>query len=112
MNTQTLNYDQAVSGDTKVTHTTITIATGENVAKFTPLAHDAASGHFKAVAADATKADYLSAFAVDATSGAKTHSAIKSITIDPAFVAYPETMTDEKKSGLFAGTPISTQSPA
>tara|TARA_R110000744_G_C19371688_1_gene562897 strand:- start:15752 stop:16090 length:339 start_codon:yes stop_codon:yes gene_type:complete len=112
MTTQILNYDQAVSGDTKVTHTTITIAAGENVEKFAPLVHDATSGHFKAAAADATKADYLSAFAVDATTGAKAHSAIKSITIDPAFVAYPETMTDAKKSGLFAGTPISTQSPA
>ncbi|EOX3957961.1 TPA: hypothetical protein NG650_004198 [Vibrio parahaemolyticus] len=112
MTTENLDYSEVITGDTDIEHVTITIASGEDVAQYTPLVHDETSGHYKA-AVDATKkAQFLSSFAVDATTGAKKHTAIKAITIDPAVVAYPAGMTDELKSGLFAGTPISTQSPA
>jgi hypothetical protein len=109
---ETLDYTQAVSGDTKITNETITIAAGEVVEKFTPLVFDAATGHYKAAGDAATAAHLLSSFAVDATAGAKKHAAIKSICIDPDFVNYPAGMSATAKAGLFAGTPISVQSPA
>lgn len=106
-----LNYSQVISGDTDIEHADITIASGETVAQYTPLAFDATTGHYKAVAVDGTTAQYLSSFAVDATAAATKHRAIKAISIDPAFVAYPDAMTDILKAGLFAGTPINVQSP-
>lgn len=109
MGTQTYNYDEAISGDTDIEHTTVTIASGENLAKYTPISHDAKSGHFKGVAADTKAAQYLTAFAVDTSGASKKVSVIKAMTISPDFVAYPKDMTDKVKSGLFAGTPISVQ---
>lgn len=112
METENLDYREVITGDTDIEHVSLTIAAGESVARYTPLVHDPATGHYKVVAADATKAQFLSSFAVDASTGAKSHMAIKAIVIDPLAVAYPDGMTDELKSGLFAGTPISIQSPA
>lgn len=106
-----LNYGQAISGDTDIEHADIVIAAGEVVQQYAPLVLDAATGTFKAVAAAGATAHYLSSFAVDATAGATKHRAIKAISIDPAYVAYPEGMTDILKAGLFVGTPINVQSP-
>lgn len=109
MPTVDLDYSTHITGDTKIEHVDVTIAAGENVKQFTPLVHDAVSGHFKATTTDSTEAQYLSSFAVNATSGAVTHRAIKAISISPEAVAWPSGMAEEKKSGLFAGTPISVQ---
>jgi hypothetical protein len=106
-----LDYTQAISGDTDIEHADIVIAAGESVAQYTPLTFDATTGNYKAVAVDGTVAQYLSSFAVDASASATLHRAIKAISIDPAFVAYPDSMTAIKKAGLFAGTPINVQSP-
>lgn len=108
---EVLDYSQAVSGDTKITNLSITIAAGEQVEKFAPLVFDAATGHYKAATDATTEAHLLSSFPVDASAGAKKHSAIKSICIDPDFVAYPAGMPAKVRAGLFAGTPISVQSP-
>lgn len=105
----TLDYAQHISGDTNIEHATITIAAGENVAQFTPLKFEAASGHFKAMTNAESSAQYLSAFAVDATSGAKSHAAIKAIAITPSAVNWPDGLAEEKKEGVFAGTPINVQ---
>lgn len=109
MTQTTLDYAQHISGDTNIEHATITIAAGENVAQFTPLKFEAASGHFKAMTDLETNAQYLSAFAVNATSGAKSHSAIKAISITPSAVNWPDGYAEEKKEGVFAGTPINVQ---
>lgn len=109
METVAYNYDEAISGDTDLEHTTVTIAQGQNLAQYTPIQHDAVSGHFKALAADDASAQYLTALPVDTTLAAKKVSVIKAMTISPNFVVYPEGMADNLKSGLFAGTPISVQ---
>ncbi|CAG9000657.1 MAG: hypothetical protein CENE_02657 [Candidatus Celerinatantimonas neptuna] len=111
MTIESYNYDQPVSGDTQIEHVDITIAKGENVKQYTPVAHDADTGHFKAVAATDTSAQFLTSFAVDASTAAVAHRAIKAMDIDPDFVAWPDKMTEAVKTGLFAGTPISIQSP-
>lgn len=111
MSLEQFQYAEYVTGQTLITHTCITIAQGEVIEKFTPLVHDSASGHFKAAAADTSKAHFLSSFAVDASAAPVEHSAIKSIDIDPDVVSYPDAMTEQTKSGLFAGTPISVQKP-
>jgi hypothetical protein len=111
MTITTLDYSQAVSGDTDIEHADITIASGETVAQYAPLVFDSTTGHFKAAIATDESAQYLASFAVDASAAATKHRAIKAISIDPNFVAYPDTMTDAIKAGLFAGTPINVQSP-
>ena len=105
-------FQEVITGDANIEHVDIIIASGESVEKFTPLVHDAASGHFKAAVAADKKAQFLSSFSVDATSSKKAHRAIKAIAITPTVVAFPADMTEEVKTGLFAGTPISVQLPA
>lgn len=109
METIAFNYDDVVSGDTKIEHVTVTIAAGENLAAYTPIKHDSVTGNYKAVTADDTTAQFLTALAVDASACAQKSTVLKAITINPDFVVYPEGMTDIVKSGLFAGTPISVQ---
>ncbi|MFM2476368.1 hypothetical protein [Celerinatantimonas sp. MCCC 1A17872] len=111
MTIETYNYDQPISGDGPIEHVDITIAEGESVAQYAPLVLDAELGQYKVALATDTAAQFLASFAVDASAGAVVHHAIKSITIDPDFVAWPDEMTDIVKAGLFAGTPIATQSP-
>jgi hypothetical protein len=109
MGSTNLDYAQHVSGDTQIEHAVVTIASGENVAQYTPLKFDAASGHFKAMTDAESNAQYLSAFAVDATSGAVEHSAIKAIAITPEAVNWPDGYAETKKQGVFAGSPINVQ---
>ncbi|WP_261890269.1 hypothetical protein [Vibrio cortegadensis] len=113
MTTENLDYSEVITGDTDIEHVTVIIASGEDVAQYTPLVHDETSGHYKAAVAATKKAQFLSSFAVDATSGAKKLTQLSKRLASTLLSCYhPAGMGDELKSGLFAGTPISTQSPA
>ena len=102
MTTESYNYDQPVSGSDEIATTSVTIASGQNLAANTPLGQVTSTGKFVECDADATNGSqtpvYLTAQAVDASAGDTQEQVIKSGTFDAT-----------KKLTAFVGTPISLQ---
>lgn len=110
------NYETWETGSDPVYTTTVTIASGQNLAARTPLGQVKATGEFKAVdlaAIDGSQvATRMTAFPIDATAGAKQAAVIKSGSFNPELVNWPTSFdTAAKKATAFVGTPISLQLP-
>lgn len=109
-------YETFITGTDLVATTSAIVASGEVLAKRTPLGMETVSGKLKAfdpTANDGTEtAVYLSALPVDASAGDVQVPVYKSGTFDPDLVIWPDGVTDIQKAVAFVGTPISLQSPA
>ncbi|MCV6612012.1 MAG: head decoration protein [Amphritea sp.] len=115
MATETYDYEVWETGSDKHATTTGTVASGQNLAKRTPLGLVAATGKFvewNPAANDGSEvAVRLTAIAVDATGADAAAPMIKSGTFNPELVNWPGGATDVQKAGAFVGTPISLQLP-
>lgn len=109
------NYDDISSGSDQLATTRVTIATGQNLAAFTPIGQVTATGLF--VECDPTandgseKAVYITAQAIDATAADTATQVFKAGTFDPEMLAWNANFTATTKLLAFVGTPISTQAP-
>jgi hypothetical protein len=113
MTTESYNYDHPVSGSDEIATTSVTIASGQNLAANTPLGQVTSTGKFVECDADATNGSqtpvYLTAQAVDASAGDTQAQVIKSGTFDPEQLSWHASFDATKKLTAFVGTPISLQ---
>lgn len=116
MATETYNHDDITSGSDEIATTSVTIASGQNLAQYTPIGQVSTSGKFIECDPTATNGSqtpvYLTALAVDATAGDVKTQVIKAGTYDPQMVNWNENFDATKKLLAFVGTPISLQEKA
>lgn len=115
MGVESYEYEVWVTGSDVAATTSGVLASGENVAKRTPLGQVTATGKFIAwdpAAVDGSgKAVRMSAVATDASAADAATAMIKSGTYNPELVNWPVGVTDIEKALAFVGTPISLQLP-
>ncbi|MFP8968576.1 head decoration protein [Pokkaliibacter sp. CJK22405] len=112
MTTETIPaYQPTITGSGPRDTDTVTIALGQNLAALTPLGQVAATGEFVAwnPAADdgSQNATRLSAFAVDATTAAKSAGVFRMGTYNRDLIVWPDGVTDAQKLAAFTQTAIS-----
>ena len=116
MTTETYNYDDITSGSDQIATTSVTIASGEDLAANTPIGQVADTGKFVncvRTASDGSEtAVYITANAIDATSGDISAQVYKAGTYDPEKLEWDASHTTVSMLTAFVGTPISLQSPA
>lgn len=105
--------ENLLAGSEPVYTTETKIASGQDLAKNTPLGQKTSTGEFHAwdpAATDGTEnATRMTVGAVDTTGGVKTEQAYKTGNFNTAAVAWPGGATDAQKATAFVGTPISHQ---
>ncbi|QJR79611.1 head decoration protein [Alteromonas pelagimontana] len=116
MFTETYDYEDVTSGSDQIATTSVTIASGQNLAAFTPIGQVTSSGKYVETDTAATngsqKAVYITPQAIDASAGDVTCQVFKAGTFDPSMLAWHASFTDTTKSLAFVGTPISLQTKA
>ncbi len=113
MGTETHTPEQWNAGNEQQLTTAGTVASGQNVDKYTPLGQVTATGEFvewDPAANDGSEvATRIAPMAIDATTGAESKQLIKSGSFNEALVAWPAGATAAQKACAFVGTPISVQ---
>lgn len=115
MSQETFEHETWETGSDEAKTTLVTIGAAQVLPARTPIGQRTSDGLFYEYDLDGTdgteKPVYLTAFAVDTTSGAAPKQVIKSGTFNPELVEWPATTTALQKSLAFVGTPISLQTP-
>ncbi|MFC4699384.1 head decoration protein [Glaciecola siphonariae] len=116
MTTETYNYDDVTTGSDQIATTLVTVSSGQNLAKYTPIGQVTSTGEFVASVRTATNGSqnpvYITAQAVDATGGDTAAQVFKAGTFDPEMLAWDASHNAVSKLLAFVGTPISLQKPA
>lgn len=116
MTAETYNYDDVTSGSDAIATTSVTIASGQNLAALVPIGQVAASGKFiecVPTADDGSQTPvYITTQASDASGGDVKTQVYKAGTFDPEQLAWNEAFTSVTKLTAFVGTPISLQTQA
>jgi hypothetical protein len=113
----TYTPDDFFTGSTPVDTTEVTIKSGEDLAARTAVAVETATGKCVGYAkADVANyvggiANYIIAYAADATGGDLVVQAYKAGTFNPDKVVVSGAANNLEKAAAFAGTPISLQTP-
>ena len=116
MSEESYNYDDFTSGSDAVSTTSVTILSGQDLAALVPIGQVTASGKFIECVRTANDGSqnpvYITALAIDATSGDTQAQIYKSGTFDTESLAWHSSHNATSKLLAFVGTPISTQSQA
>lgn len=113
MTTESYTPEQWNTGSEEQITTTGMVASGETLAKYTPMGQVTASGEFvewDPAANDGSEvAVRITPMAIDTTGGATNKALIKSGCFNEELVAWPVGATAAQKACAFVGTPISVQ---
>lgn len=116
MVSEAYNYDDITSGSDEIATTNVTILSGQDLAAYTPIGQVTASGKFVECDPSASdgseKAVYITAQAIDATTGGTQAQVFKSGTFDPTQLNWHTNFDATTMLLAFVGTPISTQEQA
>ncbi len=111
MTTETYTPAQWIAGSEEQITTTGMVASGQTLAKYTPMGQVTASGEFVAwdpAASDGSEvATRITPHAIDTAGGAANKALIKSGCFNEELVAWPVGASAAQKACAFVGTPIS-----
>lgn len=112
---ETFDHETWETGSDEAKTTLVTIGAAQDLPARTPIGQRTSDGLFYEYdldGADGTQNPvYLTAYAIDTTSGAASAQVIKAGTFNPDLVQWPAGATDLQKTLAFVGTPISLQTP-
>lgn len=113
--TDSFSPDNFFTGSEPVETTEVEFKVGQNVAAREVIAIETATGQAVTFAeggsGGAEIAVYIAAYAVDATGASTKAQVYKAGSFNPDLLVFSGTPSDAQKAGMFAGTPISLQTP-